>query len=45
MWKRNWWRETGRGRTSDYRGTVKLAIGALGIVILVIVMLRLLGAA
>jgi hypothetical protein len=45
MWKRNWWRETGRGRTSDYGGTVKLAIGALGIVILVIVMLRLLGAA
>jgi hypothetical protein len=42
MWKRNWWRETGRGRTSDYSGTVKMAIGALVIVVLVIVLLQLL---
>src|SRR5947209_11951117 len=26
MWKRNWWRETGKGRTSNYGGTVKMAI-------------------
>jgi hypothetical protein len=43
MWKRYWWRESGRGRTSDYGGTAKMAIVALVIVVLVIVLLRLLG--
>ena len=42
MWKRNWWRETGRGRISHYGGTVKIAIGALVVVVLVIVLLQLL---
>jgi hypothetical protein len=42
MWKRNWWRKIGRGRTSDYGGTVKMAIVALVIVVLVIVLLQLL---
>jgi tetrahydromethanopterin S-methyltransferase subunit F len=45
MWKRNWWRETGRNRTSDYGGTVKMAIGALLAVVLVIILLRMVGAA
>jgi hypothetical protein len=42
MWKRNWWREPRRGRTSNYSGTVKIAIAALVIVVLVIVLLQLL---
>jgi hypothetical protein len=42
MWKRYWWRETGRGRTFGYGGTVKMALVALLSVVLVIVVLRLL---
>jgi hypothetical protein len=42
MWKRYWWRETGRGSTVGYGGAVKMALGALLSVVLVIVVLRLL---
>jgi hypothetical protein len=43
MWKRNWWGSSRRGRASDYGGTVKMAVGALVIVVLVFVLLQLLG--
>jgi hypothetical protein len=42
MWKQNRWRLRGRDTTSDYSGTVKMAVGALLVVVLVIVLLQLL---
>ena len=41
MWKQNWWRSSRRGRSSDYSGTVKMAVGALVAVVLVLVLLQL----
>lgn len=43
MWKQNRWRPGERGTTSDYSGTVRMAVGALVAVVLVIILLRLLG--
>jgi hypothetical protein len=43
MWKRHWWRSPRRGRTFGYGGTVKIALVALLIVVLVILVLRSLG--
>jgi hypothetical protein len=43
MWKRDWWQSSRRGRASDYSGTVKMAVGALLIVVLVLVLLQPLG--